>query len=306
MTDYNIFAVVVPCPFTAAQFFRAFNGGSYNSKHTAEIFRLTETESQSYDYTNSKSFKELGNRGSIVLYLNRLPKNAARGWVFGQDQRTCDVCLGIGTGMLSLEHFRIQIDDQNRIWLHEHSSHGTVIKYGRHESGCRRSEPMFLQSAGHTSGEEWAKIKITIDGMRFWIHFPNHNSRHPDYLANLQRYHAATLEALPPLHGLGLASRVATVQPTEVIPSGRLVPPFMCPMETLQLTDRSKVTKVFNTRGACVCVQKEFLYKDSSLFGSRFQNREHWLDTICEQVGIMQRFSHVGTALRQCANMGRF
>jgi hypothetical protein len=296
MTNYNIFAVVVPCPYTA-HVFQRWNAKCYNPNRAVETFTLTDTQSHSHDYFDVYNFEELDRFGCIVFYLDQLPKNAAKGWVFGQDQGTCDVCLGIGTSKLSLEHFRIQLDDQNRIWLHEQSSNGTDIKYGQHESGRRRSEPMFLQSAGRSLEESWPKIKITVDGMRFWIYFPNHNSEHPEYLANLQRYHAATLEALPPLHGLGLASKVPTVQATEVIPSGRLVPPFMFPIETLQLTDRSRVAKVFNTREGYICVEKEFLYK--SMFGSKGQIPEQSMATIREQVGIMKRFTHVGTALHQ-------
>jgi hypothetical protein len=264
-----------------------------------EAFALTDIKSHSNEYFDTYEFHELDKPGCIVLYLDQLPRNPAKGWVFGQNESTCDVSLGIGTGKLSLEHFRIQVDGEHRIWLHEHSSHGTVLKYGEHGSKIRRMEPMFLHSAGRTSGEDWPKIRITIDGMKFWIYFPNHNSEHPEYLTNLQRYHAATQEALPPLHGLGLASRVPTLQPTEVIPSGRLVPPFMYPMEVLQQTERSKVTKVFNTREGYVCVQKEFLYRAGSMFDSRGQNQEQWMATICEQVGIMRRFTHVGTTLHR-------
>jgi hypothetical protein len=294
MADHSIFAVLVSAnaAFDHA-FTRSWNPHHFEPRPAIDTFLDTNVDSHLNDYRHLGDFGDLQSGAHLVLTLDQLPKNSAKGWVIGRDQSTCDIYIGIGTGRTSAEHCSIQIDDQHRIWLFDHSSYGTIVTYDRHSSELRRSDRFFLHSRFRRAGETWIKIMIEVDHTQFYIYFPNHNSRNPEYEANLRQYYTATQDALPSMHGLGLASRNATMQSTEVVPSGRQVAPFLVEIDTLHKVDHCHVSVAFNVRDAYICVQKKMYYTQKASYRLAGQTEEAWLAKTREQVATMRKFNHV-------------
>jgi hypothetical protein len=143
-----------------------------------------------------------------------------------------------------------------------------------------------------------------IRRLSFKVYFPNHNLLKEEYMIKLTSLCTLHLDAFPALGGLDIVSQASTaVGSTATTPPSRQSRPLFFVLEVLSQNAQSKVTRVINIRDARVYVTKVFL----SGYGQK-RKRQHWKQSVCEQINIMRSRPHVcyspntQECLSECAN----
>ncbi|KAI0407327.1 hypothetical protein F4802DRAFT_555044 [Xylaria palmicola] len=156
----------------------------------------------------------------VLLFSELIQLDGLRdGIQAGTNTATSHILLGHrGTRGISARHYNITVDDEMRIWLHDHySKHGTAVEYDDQNGNEIRLNETWLLAYGPGTRNRLGRIKINSSGLRIEIEFPNHEGRDARYLENLR----ALLKKIkddedPGIKGLGLYSQPATEPPSKV------------------------------------------------------------------------------------------
>ena len=126
----------------------------------------------------------------LVITFDLLWENLQNGIQFGTDPNLCHILLGYrGTPRISRKQCNVTVDNNLKIWLHDHQSrYGTAVGYnGENENQVRKRETWILANKpGLTDLIE--KTTIHIGNLAVEIEFPNHAIAHPDYVKNLRAF----------------------------------------------------------------------------------------------------------------------
>ncbi|OAA57009.1 Protein kinase-like domain protein [Niveomyces insectorum RCEF 264] len=128
---------------------------------------------------------------------------------------SCHILLGHrGTRGISHKHYGIAVDENLRIWLHDHSLHGTAVGYqGQNEDEMRRKETWILAyEPGHDN--PFGSITVNSGGLVVILEFPNHKAGNPSYVALLRALVDKCKADIPLVQELGLVSEASTQAPS--------------------------------------------------------------------------------------------
>lgn len=221
MFDPTVFAILIPCDQ------KSLARNAFALKANTKFYRRAShaiSEEPTITSRESTPTLDLPYEGSydcfdhILLSFKDKPKDPHEGWQFGTNPLSSDILLGYrGSRGISGRHFRITITEQFSIELYDTSRLGTAVSYdnlGKHE--VRKNEKWLLS---YEPGKQrrWREIIIYVPdqtGLAFKVEFPNHQSTHPEYLANLHAFCEESKTELPSFNILGLDSAPTTVAPS--------------------------------------------------------------------------------------------
>lgn len=131
------------------------------------------------------------------------------GFMFGRDRDYCDILLPTQNRRVSGRHCCITFDEQQQLVLRDFSTHGTKVTYNGQGAEKRRG---FTWLLNHENLEQGTKIVINIQGIRFRITTPKHETTcQPLYKANVEQFLLqARIDDELPLSGLGIQSTSTT------------------------------------------------------------------------------------------------
>ncbi|KAK2591045.1 hypothetical protein QQS21_011277 [Conoideocrella luteorostrata] len=157
-------------------------------------------------------------------------QNLGGGLQAGTNQTLSHILLGHrGTKGVSNQQYRIAVDHNLHIWLHDYTStHGTAVGYGgQNVQEIRKKETWILAFEPSKEEDSLEKITIHCGGLVTDVKFPNHATKtpHPRYIEYLKAFAAECKpEVVPVVGGLDLHSQATTQAPSEAhIISDRLI-----------------------------------------------------------------------------------
>ncbi len=137
----------------------------------------------------------------LALYINQPPKDLSKGFVFGSDQRSCDILLATNedTG-ISANHFSIQIDwrTRNPVFTALSSSDIQTQILGDKTTRILSEKAWQILEPGTTT---------TVDlflGLQFLLFSPDRGDLQPAYNRHLQHYLRLYQKTVPELANISL------------------------------------------------------------------------------------------------------
>ena len=233
---------------------------------------------------------------AIILRFDKPPKDLKKGWQFGTSLRVSDVLLGHrGTPGISSCHFYITIDERGYVWLHDSSTHGTVVSHDGKLKKVILEHDKRLLAFEPGAQKQWEHVIVYVPepkGLAFRIEFLNHRIAGREYQQNIQAFLKAREMALPCLDGLGLPfdSNPPTMPPSRQHRTLRKQP--------LQIDDGAigrgqfgVVHKFIDMREGRVYAVKKFNTEASDR--KRKLDQVDWFEAIRNEVKIMTKHPHV-------------
>ena len=176
---------------------------------------------------------ELGAVDRLIITFSELMKHPLDAVQAGTNPISSHILLGHrGTRGISARQFKIVVDDELCIWLHDlHSTHGTAVGYnGQNEKEVRRRETWILAYTPGTLAP-FKEVTVHAGSLAVKLEFPNHQAADPPYISNLRAFVKKCKGAIetcnkgvPRIEGLGLDNQPATQAPSEApTPSERLI-----------------------------------------------------------------------------------
>ncbi|KAL9615897.1 MAG: hypothetical protein Q9160_009170 [Pyrenula sp. 1 TL-2023] len=221
MSDPGVFAVLIPCDqksLARDAFALKANANFYQraSHAIAEEPTITSRESTpALDLPHEGSYDLFDH---ILLTFKHKPKDPREGWQFRTNPLSSNVLLGHrGSRGISGRHFRVVITEQFSIELYDTSRLGTAVSYDNLGKDKVRKNEKWLLSYEPGKQRRWREVIVYVPdktGLAFKIEFPNHQSTHPEYLANLHAFCEESKVELPSFNVLGLDSAPTTTAPS--------------------------------------------------------------------------------------------
>ncbi|EJT68737.1 hypothetical protein GGTG_13689 [Gaeumannomyces tritici R3-111a-1] len=226
MYDHDVFAVLIPydtrnkanSAFKLAHNVKWFQPAVGGVAQSATIESREPTPAR--DSQLEEEEKESGGAvDRLVLTFSKLMQleGLRDGVQAGTSTATSHILLGHrGTRGVSARHYRIAVDDEMRIWLHDHSMHGTAVGYGGQNMDQVRVGETWLLADAPGTANIFSPTTIDSGGLIVAIDFPNHQGRDAQYLENLCALIEKSKEnEVPGVQGLGLDSQPTTEPPSE-------------------------------------------------------------------------------------------
>lgn len=220
MYHYNTFAVLIPCDDKnrARDAFRLqANADCYRKAAEGIAEQPTIASREPTPAPQPPLEDNYDSADHMRLTFDKKPNDPQKGLQFGTDPRS-DVLLGHrGTSGVSGRHFRITVNKNFCVELHEDSTFGTAVGYNGEAKDEIRRKNTWILSFEPGRKTKWRDVRIYVPdeaGLAFKIEFPNHEAGRPEYLANLRAFFEESRAALPPLDGLGLESNPPTAAPS--------------------------------------------------------------------------------------------
>ena len=169
-------------------------GNSTSNPEVSVMVSMDRERTNTHEMQSLTHFK-------IALYLDQLPKDITKGFVFGSDPRSCDVLLANTKGMgISANHFSIHVDCISRDpMITCLSSNGIRVKPIGGRAGQLLSKQNWQKLGSSTS---W-NVHIR-DNLSVILFSPDRNDLQAAYEQNLQRYFLKYKNAVPELANISL------------------------------------------------------------------------------------------------------
>ncbi len=308
MSNPNVFAVLIPCdinnlartafrlPKNVHGYCKAAEGSAQGiaEEPTIDSREPTPAPGPSPEQANYNA------ADSILLQLDKPPKDPSRGWQFGTDPRCCDYLLGHrGTNGVSSRQFCITITQLFWVELHDESRYGTCVGHDGQAKQVVIKNDKRLLSYGPGARKQWKEVVIYVpdaDSLAFKIEFPNHRVGGGEYRRKLQTFVDNSRTALPSVDGLGLDSN----PPTGPISRQSRTPhklPIYLDDEEIGHGGFASVIRVIDARDGQVYAAKKFkppLWTQNDNKKRKLE-QEDWLKGIKNEYMIMKNNPHVSS-----------
>lgn len=231
MYDPSVFAVLIPANHMAQIAFALDHNAKYLVRAISGVAVNPPPSSRESTPAPQSPFDEVRDLFTgdtdpfvtvdrIVLHFSHMDDliDPVDGIRFGTRPRSSDVLLGhLGTPGVSAHHFSIVVDDNLRVWLHDHSRYGCAVAYdGEGRDQTRRNDTWVLgYEPGHP--RRWREVIVHVaSGIAFRVEFPHHHeAAPPEYVTRLQAFRARCRGAAPSIGVLGLGgSSASTTAPS--------------------------------------------------------------------------------------------
>jgi len=212
----------------------------------------------------------------IRLTFDKPPKNKQE-FVFGSDEKFCDVRLGSRRSGISGRHFCITFDDYGRTILKDLSRSGTYVSYdgqGQNERKCKFTWIFF------PNFEIKVKLKTNrYENLIFEIKLGTHETCKAEYQANVMTFLEESRNTIFPLGLLDIRSQETTAPPSQA--TSRALSPRQRPFYLLRRELGS---------GAFGMVYQAVDVSTAEIYAAKGFNEASGYE---KEVEIMSRISHV-------------
>ena len=266
---------------------------------------------------NDDGKDDLKCRHRLLLNFDEPPKDPAKGYAFGTDEKKCDVVLAPrGARGISGVHFHITFDvirGERRLVLRDSSTNGSAVSYsGQAEHEVRHKFPWILnlekdkgekkegkekeeKGKGKKEGE-W-KLKIHVRGLEFKVELTSHRTCEVDYEKNVTKFLKLSRTADPPLGGLSIDSYMTEVMPSQSRTPGQR--PIYIREDNLGKGAFGQVDRVVDVSTGAIYARKTFHEPSWAKNTERRKlQREKWLNRIRREIRIMREHPHVSIIIR--------
>lgn len=293
MYGHNVFAVLTPTDKrnNARSVFFLPQNAKWLRRANGDVVEVLIIDNRQPISATGPSMNETSDATDrFILIFDELPRDLSNEMQFGTNPRSSHVLLRHrGTQRISAKQYNIIVNDEFRIWLRDHSTHGTAVGYNDQNETKFRKEQTWILCFQPDISNIFKKITIHSKHFVIQIMFSNHETADFRYLQYLREILKKSSETVSSFDELDLNSNSDTATSNQ---AQTFTEPDIYFEETRIDCDAfDEIMRAIRTHDAKFVIIKKFSLRVNKK--GRNENDSMWLQILRKEFYTMKNNFHV-------------